>query len=165
MHMKARRHLAAEMLVKESEEDRQNEMNKRIALSMDSGCVRKTDNSLTKQTKLGSRPLIEKTRKGTIEVLQHSYPEQSTSTNSQSRYPDSVGYNLTCSTFGQTEASGKDIVQVPNCRERREMELKFTAAGWKRDCRGGWFRDENVKHSFTLLKTICDFSQVYRILS
>ena len=29
-------------------------------------------------------------------------------------------------------------------RERQERELKFTAAGWKRDCQGKWFTDENV---------------------
>ncbi|KAI5661053.1 hypothetical protein M9H77_20376 [Catharanthus roseus] len=32
-----------------------------------------------------------------------------------------------------------------NLRERRERELKFTAAGWKRDCHGRWFKDENVE--------------------
>lgn len=29
-------------------------------------------------------------------------------------------------------------------RERRERELKFTAAGWKRGCHGKWYKDENV---------------------
>ncbi|GER42209.1 sodium channel modifier 1, partial [Striga asiatica] len=30
-------------------------------------------------------------------------------------------------------------------REQVERELKFTAAGWKRDCHGRWFKDENVR--------------------
>ncbi|XP_071736781.1 uncharacterized protein [Rutidosis leptorrhynchoides] len=147
MHMKARRHLAAELQLKLREEERQNEMNKRIALSKDSSSITKTDDVVTKQTNLATKPLIEKTRKGTIEVLRHSYPEQSTSNNSKFSYTDSEVYGLTSLTFGQTEeVSGKDFVQVPiEYRERRERELKFTAAGWKRDCHGGWFRDENVE--------------------
>uniref|UniRef100_A0A251VE71 Sodium channel modifier 1 n=1 Tax=Helianthus annuus TaxID=4232 RepID=A0A251VE71_HELAN len=71
MHMKSRRHLAAESRLKQNEEERQNEMNKRIALSLESTSTSKTE-----------------------------------------------------------------------CRER---ELKFIEAGWKRDCHGGWFRDENVE--------------------
>lgn len=55
---------------------------------------------------------------------------------------------MTNSTVVQTKESGKDVVQLPmiDYRESRERELKFTAAGWKRDCHGHglWFRDENV---------------------
>ncbi|KAH9317960.1 hypothetical protein KI387_019729 [Taxus chinensis] len=29
-------------------------------------------------------------------------------------------------------------------QKQREMELKFREAGWRRDGRGGWFREENV---------------------
>lgn len=35
-------------------------------------------------------------------------------------------------------------VQLLDYRECHEMELKFTAAGWRRDCHGRWFKDENV---------------------
>ncbi|KAI3704047.1 hypothetical protein L1987_74253 [Smallanthus sonchifolius] len=102
MHVKSRRHLAAESKLKKREEDRPNEMNKRISLSLDS--------TSTKQASLASKPFTEKTRKATF------------------------------------EATGNDVVQLPlDYRQRRERELKFTAAGWKRDCHGGWFRDENVE--------------------
>ncbi|GMH02710.1 hypothetical protein Nepgr_004549 [Nepenthes gracilis] len=28
---------------------------------------------------------------------------------------------------------------------RRDRELKFTAAGWKHDCHGRWYRDGNAE--------------------
>ena len=43
------------------------------------------------------------------------------------------------------QATGKVVVQPHlDFQERQERELKFTAAGWKCDCQGKWFRDENV---------------------
>ncbi|CAA3029444.1 Hypothetical predicted protein [Olea europaea subsp. europaea] len=36
-------------------------------------------------------------------------------------------------------------VQQLDYRVRQERELKFTTAGWKRDCHGTWFKDENVE--------------------
>lgn len=146
MHMKASRHCAAERKLKQREEERQNEMNKRIALSLDSTSMTKTGNTSIKQTNFAGKPLIEKTRKATLEVLD-GYPEQSAASNSQSRWPISErACDLTNLTSVQMEGSGKDVVQLPlDYRERRERELRFTAAGWKRDCHGGWFRDENVE--------------------
>lgn len=81
-----------------------------------------------------------------MEVL-NGYPEKSAANNSQSRSPISErSYDLTNSISVKMEGSGKDIMQLPlDYRERRERELRFTAAGWKRDCHGGWFRDENVE--------------------
>ena len=57
-------------------------------------------------------------------------------------------------------------------RERQERELKFTAAGWKRDCQGKWFTDENVSlflflffffflASFLILLAGTKFDRVY----
>ena len=53
-------------------------------------------------------------------------------------------------------------------RERRERELKFTAAGWKHDCQEKWFRDENVSQffffflaSFLILLAGTKFDRVY----
>ncbi|GJZ94957.1 sodium channel modifier 1-like protein [Tanacetum coccineum] len=137
MHMKAKRHLAAEMRLKQREEERQNEMNKRIALSLDSTSTKQTTN-------LASKPLTEKTRKATFELLHHTYPAQTAANDSPSRRPisESAAYE---SASVQIEASGNAVVQLPlDYRERRERELMFTSAGWKRDCNGGWFRDENV---------------------
>ncbi|KAK1418222.1 hypothetical protein QVD17_27371 [Tagetes erecta] len=144
MHMKSKRHLAAESKLKQIEEERQNELNKRMALSLDST----TGHTSTKQASLASNPLTEKTRKAAFEVLHRSHHEQGTAVNSQSRCPttEKLPYDITNSSFGQVVASGDDVVQLPlDYLERREKELKFTAAGWKRDCHGGWFRDENVE--------------------
>ncbi|KAM0034822.1 putative sodium channel modifier 1, zinc-finger, sodium channel modifier 1, acidic [Helianthus debilis subsp. tardiflorus] len=141
MHMKSRRHLAAESRVKQNEEERQNEMNKRIALSLESTSTSKTGNTPTKQANLASKPLTEKTRKATFELLHRSYPEQGTTVNSDSQclIPEN-------SSFGPTEATGNNVDRLSlDYRECRERELKFIEAGWKRDCHGGWFRDENVE--------------------
>ncbi|XP_024959994.1 sodium channel modifier 1-like isoform X2 [Cynara cardunculus var. scolymus] len=144
MHMKASRHCAAERKLKQREEERQNDMNKRIALSLESTSMTRTGNTSTKQTNLAAKPLIERTRKATLEVL-NGYPERGAANNSQSRWPiPERSSDLTNSTSVQMEGSGKDVVQLlSDHRERRERELRFTSAGWKRDCHGGWFRDEN----------------------
>ncbi|KAK6159373.1 hypothetical protein DH2020_006687 [Rehmannia glutinosa] len=50
--------------------------------------------------------------------------------------------------FIEVEPMHKGVVvevQPVDYRERVEKELKFTAAGWKRDCHGRWFKDENVE--------------------
>ncbi|KAD6454218.1 hypothetical protein E3N88_08924 [Mikania micrantha] len=117
----------------------------RIALSLDSTAINKTGYKSTKQANLASKPLTEETPKTAFEVPHHSYPEQD---NDQSRCPisENEGYDLTNATFVQMETRGKDVLKLPlDYRERRERELKFTAAGWKRDGHGGWFRDENVE--------------------
>ncbi|KAD6454246.1 hypothetical protein R6Q59_016053 [Mikania micrantha] len=145
MHMKSKRHLAAESKLKQREEERRNEMDKRIALSLDSTAINKTGYKSTKQANLASKPLTKETRKTAFEVPHHSYPEQD---NDQSRCPisENEGYDLTNAIFVQMETRGKDVLKLPlDYRERRERELKFTAAGWKRDGHGGWFRDENVE--------------------
>ena len=47
------------------------------------------------------------------------------------------------------QATDKVVVQPHlDFQECRERELKFTAAGWKHDCQGKWFRDENVSQFF-----------------
>ena len=32
-------------------------------------------------------------------------------------------------------------------KKRQEQELRFTASGWKRDCHGKWYRDDDVSIS------------------
>ncbi|KAL8209595.1 hypothetical protein R6Q57_006327 [Mikania cordata] len=148
MHRKSKRHLAAESKLKQREEERRNEMDKRIALSLDSTSINKNSYKSTKQANLASKPLTEKTRKTTFEVLHHSYPEQNNAVNNQSRclISENEPYDLTNATFVHMETSGNDVLKLPlDYRERKERELKFTAAGWKRDGHGGWFRDENVE--------------------
>ena len=57
-----------------------------------------------------------------------------------------LSHNSSCPTI---QATDKVFVQPHlDFRERRERELKFTAVGWKRDCQGKWFRDENVSQFF-----------------
>ncbi|KAJ6906001.1 sodium channel modifier 1-like [Populus alba x Populus x berolinensis] len=123
MHCKGSRHIAAESKLKEKELMRQSEINKRLALS-ESDVRPANPSALNKNTKLVSKPLIEKTKKAATKILgkgtAHSCPE--------------------------VIASEKMLVQQHlDFRERRERELKFTEAGWKRDCHGRWFRDENVE--------------------
>ncbi|KAL4559568.1 hypothetical protein LXL04_031711 [Taraxacum kok-saghyz] len=76
-----------------------------------------------------------------LSLLHHGNPEQSAASN-RCAMAESTPYD---STSIEIKASGKDVVQLPlDYREQREKELKFISAGWKRDCHGGWFRDENV---------------------
>ncbi|MFS7909511.1 hypothetical protein Hanom_Chr02g00095471 [Helianthus anomalus] len=79
-------------------------MNKRIALSLESTSTSKTGNTPTKQANLASKPLTEKTRKATFDILHRSYPEQGTIVNSDSRcpIPENSPYDLTNSSFRPT---------------------------------------------------------------
>ncbi|KAL4581227.1 hypothetical protein LXL04_017437 [Taraxacum kok-saghyz] len=143
VHAKARRHVDAELRLKQREEERQNEMNKRMAISINSTSMSKFCNgdTSTKRINLASKPLIEKTQKDSFEVLHHGNSEKSSASNSQSRCSPTND-----STSIEINASGKDVVQLLlDYKEQREKELKFISAGWKRDCHGGWFRDENVE--------------------
>ncbi|KAJ8619047.1 hypothetical protein MRB53_015233 [Persea americana] len=123
MHGKGSRHIAAESRLKERELMKQEELKKRIALSNESTDCEGLSLS-TRQFKSSSKPLIERTRKAAFETLHHRTHEQN----------DPSG------------DAGKMLAeQMMELQNRREKELKFTAAGWKRDCHGKWFRDENVE--------------------
>lgn len=53
--------------------------------------------------------------------------------------------SVVSSSFPAAEASEEEVAKCfMDYRERRERELKFTAAGWKRNCHGKWYKDENV---------------------
>ena len=57
-----------------------------------------------------------------------------------------LSHNSSCLAI---QATDNVVVQSHlDFRERRERELKFIAAGWKHDCQGKWFRDENVSQFF-----------------
>lgn len=148
MHIKGSRHSSAEAVLKERELERQHEMNKRIALSQISSPVA---NAATQQSRLAGKPLIERTRKAASEVLCTNTPKQTSSFEVNDVKP-SWGHTTNGPCDSKTrgsfvvEAVGKDSAQQQlDYQERRERELKFTAAGWKRDGHGGWFRDENVE--------------------
>ncbi|XP_059647754.1 uncharacterized protein LOC132294051 [Cornus florida] len=151
MHIKGSRHRAAESRVTERELARQDEMNKRIALSDYSTCTTKTSTP-TQRCRSYSKPLIEQTRKAASEILcNKTCPQSSTNGKHDVKYNSGLSASgplssNTKDSFLATEVAGKAVVQQQSdFRDRRERELKFTAAGWKRDCHGRWFRDENVE--------------------
>ncbi|XP_015874249.3 uncharacterized protein LOC107411215 isoform X3 [Ziziphus jujuba] len=124
MHCKGSRHRAAESRLKERELARQNEMNKRIALSDSSGGTAKS-RTCNQKFESGSKPLIEQVLRAASGIFTHrDSPEELKSRDLES--------NVVAQ-------------QHLDYQERRERELKFTAAGWKRDCYGKWYKDENVE--------------------
>ncbi|KAI3815618.1 hypothetical protein L1987_15295 [Smallanthus sonchifolius] len=76
-------------------------------------------NTSTKQANLASKPLTEKTRKATFEVLHYSHPEQTTAVNSQSKHLN----DLTNTTFVQMEATGY-IAMVLDCYKCLNPEMQ-----------------------------------------
>ncbi|KAK6946152.1 Sodium channel modifier 1, acidic C-terminal domain [Dillenia turbinata] len=145
MHNKGARHLAAAAKLKEREISIENEAKKRIALSNCPVGYAAISITSMQASKSVSRPLIQQTRKAVSEVLCKQAPQQ-------------IGDNIGCHSLGVTSGfscntsvfATKVAEIVPPLRkldfqERRERELKFTAAGWKRDCTGKWFKDENVE--------------------
>ncbi|XP_060667366.1 uncharacterized protein LOC107411215 isoform X2 [Ziziphus jujuba] len=149
MHCKGSRHRAAESRLKERELARQNEMNKRIALSDSSGGTAKS-RTCNQKFESGSKPLIEQVLRAASGIFTHrDSPEEL-----KSRDLESNVSHVTCrasdlnakSLFADMEVSNKVVAQQHlDYQERRERELKFTAAGWKRDCYGKWYKDENVE--------------------
>ncbi|KAL2537509.1 Sodium channel modifier 1 [Forsythia ovata] len=153
MHGEGSRHRAAESRQKERELWRQEEISKRLGLS---NCVTSTSSSDVsyQQRKKGGKPLIERTRKAASEIFSYEIIEQ----RNKCRKPDAESVISSC-LYGQSierkegpiemEVARKEVVveqmQQLDYRERRERELQFTAAGWKRDCHGRWFKDENVE--------------------
>lgn len=139
--MKGSRHRAAESKLKERELAIQDERNKRIALS-----------GRCSSASSAHKPLIQQARKAASEILNRRSPQGSTIQETQVIR----AYN-TAETSESLFTQGKGTPEVGavstviagqeefNLRERRERELKFTAAGWKRDCHGRWFKDENVR--------------------
>lgn len=184
MHGKGSRHIAAESRLKERELMKQEELKKRIALSNESTDSEGLSRS-TRQFKSSSKPLIERTRKAAFETLHHQTHEQNDvnycydikskqhpyffSPKSQPALKErlelspsvkpesgkSVERNNTSRPSGE---AGKMLAeQMMELQKRQEKELKFTAAGWKRDCHGKWFRDENVSTYQSKSTINCNF--------
>ncbi|KAK9136092.1 hypothetical protein Syun_015422 [Stephania yunnanensis] len=162
MHNKGARHVAAESRLKEKELAKQQEINTRIALSSDG-----IDTAITCNT---SKPLIEKTWNITSQLL-HKQKRERNATNAtcnvdvrgrdgllfSSSAPSVPGRrpgSLSSTHGGLSEKSKGCVVEKADkaladrhldFSKRQEKELKFTAAGWKRDGHGKWYRDENVE--------------------
>ncbi|KAK1277275.1 hypothetical protein QJS04_geneDACA018775 [Acorus gramineus] len=151
MHVKGARHIAAESTLKERELWRQDEINKRIALNDHSAST----------VKLGPKPLIQQTKK-TISNVQSCFdnerfrggnsPLQNPNHLLSSDQKESPSSHKSASACNSTECQSKSsennkmlVEWQIELRKRQERELKFTAAGWKRDCNGKWFKDENVE--------------------
>lgn len=174
MHNKGSRHVAALSRLKEKERNQQEEISKRIALSDDSSGKVYSSSSNQKSEFTRKNPLIEWTRKVTWEALKTQKPEQnsrgkqqyeakpskmytpfSSISDSVSRQNTGASLEVQSGTASYTERNNSGEEYEEACRmlaehqlelaKRREKELNFTAAGWKRDCHGKWFRDENVE--------------------
>lgn len=146
MHIKGSRHRAAESRLKERELSRQDEIKKRVALLP---ATANTDTS-AQGSKLADKPYIEQTTKAASEIIQNRTPQQSTTCKMQAvKFSKEDHIASRPSSSNGKDHCGKEVDQKQlDYRALRERELKFTAAGWKRDCHGGWFRDENVSFFF-----------------
>lgn len=150
-HMKGSRHKASESKLRERELDIQNEKNKRIALSDCSATVSSTT-ACGPRILSANKPLVQRARKAASEILNGQSPQGSTIqkiqdvrsyTSARTTESPSVRDKGVSTEVGEVSS---DIVRHQfEYLDRRERELKFTAAGWKRDCHGKWFKDENVR--------------------
>ncbi|XP_074567687.1 uncharacterized protein LOC141824324 [Curcuma longa] len=169
MHNKGSRHIAAESKARGSELSKRDELNKRIALSADSTGLSNSGGSRqqTKNVMFPNKPLIQKTMKAISESqckkvdnsnAAHCSNITASSSVGDSNYPctaDGISVlprNIPCESNVCDEqnlltGTANKILADWNSElcERREKELKFTAAGWKRDCHGKWYKDENVE--------------------
>ncbi|CAL9059620.1 uncharacterized protein LOC103969169 [Musa acuminata AAA Group] len=173
VHNKGSRHIAAESRVRASELSKRNELHKRIALSEDSTGLSSSDILVQQGKSSGfhNKPLIQKTMKAILETKSNQMENpkfvvagHKTELGTRSSVCDS---KHSPATDGIREPSGNDACEFSNSNEKkllmtaatnkmltdwhsefsecREKELKFTSAGWKRDCHGKWYRDENVE--------------------
>uniref|UniRef100_A0ACD5ZPF5 Uncharacterized protein n=1 Tax=Avena sativa TaxID=4498 RepID=A0ACD5ZPF5_AVESA len=173
MHIKGSRHIAAESTLKEKELQRQNEINKRLALSSVAYVSKHSSNKYPSVMDSGTKekPLTEQTRRAILEA-------QSTRFNNFSATKESHDVKMTGNALYRYSQVAPFAVPLENCTEntgsiesknieggpftgdktprkvlsqwqvdkkRQEQELRFTASGWKRDCHGKWYRDEDVE--------------------
>ncbi|PKA55477.1 hypothetical protein AXF42_Ash006679 [Apostasia shenzhenica] len=168
MHMKGSRHIAAETRLRERELSREEEINKRIALFGDAKGI---SNSTTpfhrpKGSYVKSKPLTERTRQAIRETQCKEVIYQSTKGRSSSSVitassirhfpscspPDHISLPIHGTSFSvinhNESATDPKMLLDWNAElvKRREKEMRFIAAGWKRDCHGKWFKDENVSY-------------------
>lgn len=180
MHRKGSRHVAAESRLREKEIATQAELNKRIALSSDSNVFASIGSS-TAHAKCNDnqdKPLIEQTRGAILEAQSSKFNylnarnDRSNARTRRNISANDLKLHNSCNSveeqsvrtgldesnssdrdrFAGTEAYSKMLVDCnAQLQKRQEKELKLTTAGWKRDCHGKWYRDENVSCSFWLV--------------
>ncbi|KAK3123676.1 hypothetical protein QOZ80_8AG0634470 [Eleusine coracana subsp. coracana] len=168
MHNKGTRHIAAESRLREKELSRQHEINKRLAFSSDT-LLPNSSNPHTGVVK--EKPLIEQTRRAILEAQlarSNNFSANTAPCDQKKMRNDSSGdshvspgisvKSLTAHTRSIECNSSKREAVVGNqakgnivsewqtdFQKRQEQELRFTASGWKWDCHGKWYRDENVE--------------------
>ncbi|KAG6408893.1 hypothetical protein SASPL_131919 [Salvia splendens] len=144
-HVSGSRHQAAELRRKNRELAMQEEVKKLLVLS---GCVSAKAPAI-KQLESTSKPLIEPARKAVLDVISGkvAIPEVKPTVAKLGRpFVGDNGSNAdTVGVEAKLEVVVKEV-QPLNYRPRQERELKFTAAGWKHDCHGRWFKDENFSN-------------------
>ncbi|KAG0501974.1 hypothetical protein HPP92_002046 [Vanilla planifolia] len=161
MHINSSRHISGETRMKEKELSRQEELHKRIALSGDIMPLKKLMNYQVQK-----KPLTEKTRRAIQELHCEMIQKNQFEDDSNSYIAEAESRNLclypNCPPSGhllqesQPPAFAPNVVSQCNVelQKKHEKELKFTAAGWKRDCHGKWFRDENESRTRKLSAAI-----------
>ncbi|WCJ33760.1 Sodium channel modifier 1 [Euphorbia peplus] len=145
VHCKGSRHIAAESRLKERELAREAELDKRSSLA-NTHVPSADSTSINKRVRLAvNKPLIQQTRLAASEVLYGKTSEQNSGSRSTvTELGDKLVTNMTSPLV---QAYDMSLIQPPpvDFRARREQELKFIQAGWKRDGHGRWYKDENVE--------------------
>lgn len=172
MHTKGFRHITAETRLRQGNLSKQEELNKRIALSSDCAGVSNSSTCKSKHPEVCKKPLIEQTQKTILETQNHM-PDRPSADSSFTNRKRNVTSPLFDSKFSAAsndrsepsqnlrhdEYNGSDKISATDIeaagkaltdwhvelQKRREKELKFTASGWRRDGHGKWYKDENVE--------------------
>ncbi|XP_051132140.1 uncharacterized protein LOC127252132 [Andrographis paniculata] len=143
-HRRGSSHRANELRHKDRKNFIREEASKKLAMS---NCAETNANSSssnsTKIQKTNIRPLIERARGAATEVISGAVSRPEVKSGASSLVLPCRG-DFGCN-GNSIEGEPTSVVPPLDCRKHREMELKFTAAGWKRDCHGKWFKDENVE--------------------
>ncbi|MCL7048197.1 hypothetical protein MKW94_010149 [Papaver nudicaule] len=157
MHNKGSRHVAVVSRLKEKELKQQEEMSKRIALSDDSTI--KMYSSSSNQRKEGTQNQkpeqnsISKQHNETKSISMCTFFSSNSAGVSGLDTGKSLEVQSGTASYIERKNSGMENEDVRRMlaehqlelAKHREKELNFTAAGWKRDCHGKWFQDENVE--------------------
>uniref|UniRef100_A0A0E0LVY4 Sodium channel modifier 1 n=1 Tax=Oryza punctata TaxID=4537 RepID=A0A0E0LVY4_ORYPU len=154
---------SALMLSKEL--SRQQEINKRLAISPEASVTSSGDQHYgVRSSDMKEKPLIEQTRQAILEAQSsrfiidsankksHDLKRTSNSLPCDSQVTPSVpmekwsGDTVKGKIFACDRTTTKMLAEgQADFQKRQEQELKFTASGWKRDGHGRWYRDENVE--------------------
>uniref|UniRef100_A0A0E0QKA0 Sodium channel modifier 1 n=1 Tax=Oryza rufipogon TaxID=4529 RepID=A0A0E0QKA0_ORYRU len=165
MHNKGSRHIAAESRLREKELSRQQEINKRLAISPEASVSSSGKQHYgVRSSDMKEKPLIQQTRQAILEAQSsrfiidsankksHDLERTSNSSLCDSQVTPSVpmekwsGDTVKGKFFAGDRTATKMLAEEQaDFQKRQEQELKFTASGWKRDGHGRWYRDENVE--------------------